>query len=197
VPVVLLSEDRLCAGDIRMAQHGISIFAYKPIRRGQLLEALNRALNNQPPPRKEPMIPMLDRTFAQRVPLRILVADDNPINVKVARAYLERMGYRVEQAANGEEVMQILELHPFDLVLLDVRMPILDGFQAAREICRKWDIHQRPRLIAMTGNAMQGDREECLAAGMDDYISKPLRLNELEAMLRRWGKPGRPNSPIL
>ena len=197
LPVVLLSEERLRSGDVRMAQHGISIFAYKPIRRGQLLESLNRALNNQPPSRKELAVPILDRTFAQRVPLRILVADDNPINVKVARAYLERMGYRVEQAANGEEVIQTLELHPFDLVLLDVRMPILDGFEAARQICLKWDSRQRPRLIAMTGNAMQGDREKCLAAGMDDYISKPVRLNELEAVLLRWGKPGQPTSPIL
>ena len=197
LPVILLSDERLRAADPRLAQLGLSIFAYKPIRRGQLLEAVNRALNNQPPPRKDPPVPILDRSFAQRVPLRILVADDNPINVKVARAYLERMGYRVEQAANGQEVLQTLDLHPFDLVLLDVRMPILDGFEAARQICQKWDIHRRPRLIAMTGNAMQGDREKCLAAGMDDYISKPVRLNELEAVLIRWGKPSLPAAAMV
>jgi len=97
------------------------------------------------------------------------------------------MGYRPEMANNGLEVIQALELKPFDLVLMDVQMPEMDGYEAARQICDRWP-DQRPRLIAMTGNAMQGDREKCLLAGMDDYIAKPVRPKELEAALLRWGK---------
>jgi CheY-like chemotaxis protein len=88
---------------------------------------------------------------------------------------------------NGREVIQALELQPYDVVFLDVQMPEMDGFEAARQICLRWQ-ERRPRLIAMTGNAMQGDREKCLKAGMDDYLSKPIRAKELETMLLRWGK---------
>jgi CheY-like chemotaxis protein len=97
------------------------------------------------------------------------------------------MGYRVGLVSNGLEVLQALELQPYDIVFLDVQMPEMDGYEAASQICRRWK-EERPSLIAMTGNAMQGDREKCLAAGMDDYISKPVRVKELESVLMRWGR---------
>jgi len=129
----------------------------------------------------------MDETPASRLPLRILLADDGPVNLKVGKCYLEKMGYRAGMVSNGLEVIQALELQPYDVVFLDVQMPEMDAYEAARQICRRWQ-GQRPRLIAMTGNAMQGDREKCLEAGMDDYISKPIRTKELEARLLRWGK---------
>jgi CheY-like chemotaxis protein len=85
------------------------------------------------------------------------------------------------------EVLQALERQPYDIVFLDVQMPEMDGYEAARQLRRRWTDTERPRIIAMTGNAMQGDREMCLKAGMDDYIAKPLRVEELRASLERWG----------
>jgi CheY-like chemotaxis protein len=98
---------------------------------------------------------------------------------------LERLGYRVDVAANGLEVLEALRRQPYDVVLMDVQMPEMDGLMTTRQIHQHWPPHQRPRLVAMTANAMQGDREACLRAGMDDYISKPIRTEELmQALLR-------------
>jgi CheY-like chemotaxis protein len=124
-------------------------------------------------------------TLQPRASGRILLAEDNAINQKVAMQLLARLGYRADVAANGIEVLKSLELRPYDVVLLDVQMPEMDGLEAARRICRQWPREKRPRIIAMTANAMQGDREACLAAGMDDYIAKPVQLTDLESALRR------------
>ena len=111
--------------------------------------------------------------------LRILLAEDHLVNQKIALLMLQRLGYRADIAGNGLEVLEALQRQPYDVVLLDVQMPEMDGLEAARCICQQWQPLERPRLIAMTANAMQGDREICLAAGMDDYISKPVRMEEL------------------
>jgi len=187
LPLILLTSTRLRAGDTSASALGISVFIYKPIRRSQLIDTLSRALEGRQQHKKTPAISELDGTLAARLPLRILLADDNPVNLKVGRVYLEKMGYRVGMVSNGLEVLQALELQPYDIVFLDVQMPEMDGYEAAREVCRRWG-EQRPRLIAMTGNAMQGDREKCLEAGMDDYITKPIRAKALEAVLISWGK---------
>ena len=125
---------------------------------------------------------------------RILLAEDNAINQKVAVQLLARLGYRADVAANGLEVLKALELRPYSIVLMDVQMPEMDGLEAARRICRQWPRERRPRMIAMTANAMQGDREACLAAGMDDYIAKPVRLSDLEAALRSNSAAGKTRS---
>jgi CheY-like chemotaxis protein/HPt (histidine-containing phosphotransfer) domain-containing protein len=127
----------------------------------------------------------LDPEMAQRHPLRILLAEDNVVNQKLALRLLEQMGYRADVAANGLEAVAAVERQPYDLVLMDVQMPEMDGFEASREITRRWSVEARPRIVAMTANAMQGDRELCLAAGMDDYMSKPIRVEELVAALER------------
>jgi len=98
---------------------------------------------------------------------------------------LGQMGYRPDVAANGLEVLRSLERQPYDVILMDVQMPEMDGLEASRQICARWPRGQRPHIIAMTANAMQGDRERCLEAGMDDYVSKPIRVEELKSALSR------------
>jgi len=162
----------------------------KPIRPALLLEAIVRALTGDAQQAKRaPVAPRFDDSLAERLPLRLLVADDNAVNQKVASMMLKRLGYTVDMVANGVEVLQALETRSYDLIFLDVQMPEMDGDEAARHICAQWsaNLPARPRLIAMTGNAMQGDRERCLAAGMDDYIAKPVRVEALQAALERWG----------
>jgi CheY-like chemotaxis protein len=188
--ILLLTSVHLRAGDPRAAAARISVSIYKPIRPGQLFEALTQSFDRRlTSPRKAPAASAFDSSFASRLPLRILMADDNRVNQKVGSRFLEKLGYRAELANNGLEVLQALERQPYDIVFLDVQMPEMDGYAAARELHRRWGGAGRPRIIAMTGNAMQGDREKCLEAGMDDYISKPIRVEDLQIALVRWGRP--------
>ncbi|MBI2767682.1 MAG: GAF domain-containing protein [Chloroflexi bacterium] len=118
-------------------------------------------------------------------PLRILLAEDNSVNQQLATLILEGMGYRADIAGNGIEAIELLASHPYDVILMDVQMPEMDGLEATRRICARWPRSERPHIIAMTANAMQGDREACIAAGMDDYLSKPIRVDELASALLR------------
>jgi signal transduction histidine kinase/ActR/RegA family two-component response regulator len=122
---------------------------------------------------------VVDPAMAERHPLRILLAEDNVVNQKLAIRLLQQMGYRADLAGNGIEAIERIEREPYDVVLMDVQMPEMDGLEAARRITAQWPVGQRPRIVAMTANAMQGDREECLAAGMDDYVTKPIRVDAL------------------
>jgi signal transduction histidine kinase/ActR/RegA family two-component response regulator/tetratricopeptide (TPR) repeat protein len=126
-----------------------------------------------------PAKPAIDAGLAERHPLRILLAEDNLVNQKLALRLLSQMGYRADVAANGVEAIDAIERQRYDLVLMDVQMPEVDGLEATRRIVARWQAHERPRIVAMTANAMQGDREECLAAGMDDYLTKPIRVDAL------------------
>jgi CheY-like chemotaxis protein len=116
--------------------------------------------------------------MAARHPLRILLAEDNVVNQKLALRILQQMGYRADLASNGIEAIESVQRQMYDVVLMDVQMPEMDGLDAAREICARWP-GERPRIVAMTANAMQGDRDMCLAAGMDDYLTKPIRVERL------------------
>ncbi len=188
LPILLLSAVRLRSDDLRAADLGISVFVHKPIRPAQLLDAICRSANVAAQrEKKSSPTPTLDAEFASRLPLRILLADDNPINQKVATSVLHKLGYRADVANNGVEVIKALEQKPFDVLFLDVQMPEMDGLECARQITHRWTRDRRPVIIAMTGNALMGDREKCLAAGMDDYISKPVRIADLQGALERWG----------
>jgi len=128
--------------------------------------------------------PRLTNTLAQEYPLRILVAEDHLVNQKLALAVLDKLGYQPDMAANGKEVLEQVSHRNYDIILMDVQMPEMDGLEATRMIRRC--IEHQPVILAMTANAMQGDRDSCLQAGMDDYISKPLDLDELIAQLKKW-----------
>jgi signal transduction histidine kinase len=187
VPLILLSSTRLHPQDSQVEEIAISGFLYKPIHLTKLSEVLGSAFEDRSQSRKKDVPSTVDGTLASRLPLRILLADDNPVNLKVGQRFLEKMGYGVEMVTNGLEVLEALEKQPYDIIFLDVHMPEMDGYEAARKICQQWG-QRRPRLVAITGNALQGDREICLEAGMDDYIAKPIQAKELEAILLRWGK---------
>ncbi|HWQ20807.1 MAG TPA: PAS domain S-box protein [Methanotrichaceae archaeon] len=115
--------------------------------------------------------------------MRILIAEDNAINQRVIRQMLKKLGYRADIAADGLEVLEALELQPYDLVLMDIQMPEMDGFEATKEIRKRWPLG--PKILALTAYALKGDREKCLEAGMDGYISKPVKMDDLSAALLR------------
>jgi PAS domain S-box-containing protein len=127
--------------------------------------------------------PPIDRNLGVRHPLRVLVAEDNAVNQRVAQQMLSRLGYRSDVAANGIEVLEALRRQPYDLVFLDIQMPEMDGLEAAHRIREEWGRTKGPRLVAMTASAMKGDRDDCLAAGIDDYVSKPVQIASLQKAL--------------
>jgi CheY-like chemotaxis protein len=188
--LILLSSKALRADDPRLLALGVRSVISKPIRQGQLLNAMKRAADPQVSAGEVPSGRAFDSGLAVRLPLRILLADDHEVNQKVGSRILQGFGYRCEIANNGLEVIQALERQPFDVVFLDVQMPEMDGYETARQIRKRWIDASRPRLIAMTANALLGDREKCLEAGMDDYIAKPIEIADLQKALERCGKPG-------
>jgi GAF domain-containing protein/CheY-like chemotaxis protein/tetratricopeptide (TPR) repeat protein len=151
----------------------------KPARQSQLFDLLANLLAREAPRKVAAVKPAaLDPELAARHPLRILLAEDNVVNQKLALRLLQQMGYRADLASNGIEAVESVERQTYDVILMDVQMPDMDGLEASRRINARWN-SDRPRIVAMTANAMQGDREMCLAAGMDDYLTKPIRVERL------------------
>jgi PAS domain S-box-containing protein len=192
LPLVLFTS--LGRREARAAEEGFAAYLHKPIKPSQLFDALVSVLAERPVHVRERGVTRseLAPDMARRHPLRILLAEDNVVNQKVALRLLGQMGYRADVAGNGLEAIDAVERQTYDLILMDVQMPELDGFEASREINRRWPGALRPRIVAMTANAMQGDRELCAAAGMDDYVAKPIRVEELVAALER--SPRRPDA---
>ncbi|AEB67278.1 response regulator [Methanothrix soehngenii] len=118
-----------------------------------------------------------------RSTLNILIAEDNPVNQKVAQLMLQRLGHRTDLAANGQEVLRALENQSCDLVLMDIQMPKMDGIEATKHIRSRWQ--QGPKIIAITSFDPEFCREQCFSAGVDDFINKPIRMNELDAAIDR------------
>ena len=156
----------------------------KPVKSGALRDAVVHAIG-QPAKAAPAVAAPVRRKLGDDHPLCILLAEDNVTNQRVAQLILARFGYRADVANNGLEALQALERHVYDVVFLDVQMPEMDGLTAAREICLRHPPARRPRMVAMTANAMVGDRDECMAAGMQDYVAKPVQPSELEGALRR------------
>jgi len=130
-------------------------------------------------------IPSFDETLADQKPLRILLAEDNHVNQKVALKILQKLGYTADVAANGLEAIDALQRHPYDLILMDIQMPEMDGLTATQRIRQSWPAAQQPAIIAVTADALNQQREHYLTAGMDDFVSKPIRVPELQAALKR------------
>lgn len=182
LPILLLTS--MGERRIDLSAAGITGLLTKPVKSGPLFNAVKNILADTRSLAK-PIQGTGDHvTLARDFPLRILIAEDNPVNQRVTALLLQRMGYQPVVVTNGVEVLSVLEHEKFDVVLLDVQMPEMDGLEAAREICRRYSHGARPWMIALTAHAVEGDKAECLAAGMDDYLSKPLRSENLEQALR-------------
>ena len=195
-PIGLRHEASLTARIPRVA------FTNKPVKPAQFFEVLTRAFSNTKPA-SEPAPPPAQaaETLASRQPLRVLLCDDNAINQKVAVRILQQLGYEPDLAANGKEALEALDRKPYDLIFMDVMMPEMDGLEATRMI-RKLEasggsvnFNSHITIIAMTAQAMQGDREKCLEAGMDDYLSKPIRPKDVRVVIERWSAQMGPSAP--
>jgi GAF domain-containing protein/CheY-like chemotaxis protein len=184
LPIVLYSS----VGALDRQSEAVDAFLTKPVKPSALHDTVMDLLAGWTAvavPRPQPASG-LDATLADANPLRILLAEDNAVNQKLALRLLERMGYTADVANNGQEAIDAIGAGSYDVVLMDVQMPEVDGLEATRRIRATWPDLQL-RIVAMTANAMEGDREACLAAGMDDYISKPVRVDALTGALTRTG----------
>jgi CheY-like chemotaxis protein len=182
------------------------VFAHtvnKPVKPAQLCEALVRALLSPKAAVRQQPTARPGQPLTERLPLSILLCDDNAINQKVAARILQSIGYQPDLAANGREALDALDKKPYDLIFMDVLMPEMDGLEATRAIRERQkdgvahpNYQSRIIIVAMTAQAMQGDREKCLAAGMDDYLSKPILPKDVRAIVERWGSQATPAAPV-
>ncbi len=171
---------------------GIEEYLVKPAKQSRLGECLAAVLNSSPDRVLEPVTPVEPLPVASPRNARILLVEDVPINQKVALLQLAKLGYTAEAVSNGLEAIEALQRIPYDIVFMDIHLPELDGYGTTRRI--RQEISHPTYIIAMTANAMQGDREKCLEAGMDDYVAKPVRQPELRAALDRWESAARATS---
>lgn len=183
-------DDRLRSGDV-------AAFLTKPLLSSQLFECL-QTLNRQPveSPAELPTPGRGPRRHADGHVIRILLAEDNMVNQTVALRQLERLGYVVDSSSNGQEALDALTTTDYDVILMDCQMPVMDGYQATAEIRKREQGHKHTIIIAMTAHALKEDREKCLAAGMDDYLSKPVKPVELDDVLERWIRQGLHDAPV-
>jgi PAS domain S-box-containing protein len=190
--VYLTGNEIVDEGTLREA--GINAYTSKPVGQRELFDAIAIALAHEalPLPRaaSAPRPPAQSTrivTFDEKQGVRVLLVEDNFLNMKLTMSQLERLGYAADSVANGKEAVETLGARDYDVVLMDCQMPVMDGYQATLEIRRREKATgRRHRIIAMTANALEGDREKCLAAGMDDYLAKPTRHEELERALARY-----------
>jgi CheY-like chemotaxis protein/signal transduction histidine kinase len=185
IPLVLMAA----AGDPNSKRHPelVTSVVNKPLRKHQLAKHVRhglKQLNKNAATEEKNVKPKLSTNFSEQYPLRILIAEDNPTNLKLATKVLGKLGYTPDTVLNGKQVLEIVSQKTYDVILMDVQMPEMDGMEASRMI--RLCLSVQPVIIAMTANTLQGDREDCLQAGMDDYISKPINLEELVHTLEKW-----------
>ena len=186
LPLILLSSS-----SHNVEKDGKPLFkatALKPVKHHELFNLVVSTLQQHPHiAGSTPSTALEQGVLAEELPLRILIAEDNPVNQKLMARILQQLGYEADLVANGREALDAVERQKYDILLLDVHMPRMDGFEAARHIVNRWKSHERPRLIAVTADALAGDREKSIEAGMDDYLSKPVRFEQVRSALKRWG----------
>jgi CheY-like chemotaxis protein len=181
LPLIMLSALGGNSADLEKSTVNFAAVLSKPVKQSHLYDALVQILDNQPASDQARVAPQ--DILAPAHQLRILLAEDNPVNQKVAMHMLKRIGYQADIAINGAEVLAKLRVSPYDVVLMDLQMPKVDGMEATRRILAEFPPTRRPQIIAMTANAMEGDREECLRAGMNHYITKPVKIEQLAEVL--------------
>jgi len=195
LPLILLTSMGVKSDSPEFSRAAFASCLTKPVKQAQLQETLLRVLSGaKPVMRPTPASAKLDPNLAARLPLRVLICDDNAVNQKVAVRLLQQMGYKAAVAANGVEALAAIDRDPCDLIFMDIMMPEMGGMEATQAIRvrqaerAKYPNYKSPIVIvAMTANAMQGDREKCLAAGMDDYLAKPVRPEDIRSVVERWG----------
>jgi signal transduction histidine kinase/DNA-binding response OmpR family regulator/HPt (histidine-containing phosphotransfer) domain-containing protein len=200
--VVALSSVGLCIDPAVAESVGIRACMTKPVRRSEILECLMSVLSEEETPRDlKPGRCDVPAVEPGLIDIEVLLVDDNPVNQEVAREMLESLGCRVDIASNGREALHALSSGAYDIVFMDCQMPELDGYETTRIMRQREQAHpSRSRhipVIAMTAHAMQGDSEKCLLAGMDDYLSKPVTVEQLQAVLSRWTDAGIAGRPTL
>lgn len=175
----------------RMQKMGCRGYLLKPVKQTQLYEMIATILNDGSPAEKmrnDKILTQYSIAEQLREKAKILLVEDNPINQRVAVKMLEKRGYKLDIADNGLEALELMKRNKYDLLLMDVQMPKMDGYEATRNIRKNESGASRIPIIAMTANALKGDKEKCLQAGMDDYVSKPFRPNELYSIVEKWHK---------
>jgi CheY-like chemotaxis protein len=188
----------------RMQGCGIDACLMKPVRQSQLLNTLVSAWSKKqggalaPETRAPREAAAMKSKLADRfagAPMRVLVAEDNVVNQKVAVLMLKRLGVHAEVAGNGREAVEMCAARPYDVIFMDCQMPEMDGYAATAEIRKQQGSDRRTVIVAMTADAMEGCRERCIAAGMDTYVSKPVRLDDLIEALQTWAPHPVPAGP--
>lgn len=185
LPIIIITSIGKKEENFENTTADIAAIITKPIKQYQLYENLITVLNgNRKAKRKEKRssLQIQDKKY-----LKILLAEDNVVNQKVALKLLEKMGYRADIAANGLEVLEAVKKIHYDIIFMDILMPEMDGYETTKYLIKEVSDTIRPKIIAMTANAMSGDKEKCLEIGMDDFISKPVKIEELQEVLIRWG----------
>jgi two-component system, sensor histidine kinase and response regulator len=179
---------------------GIAAFLSKPLRQSRLLDCLRVVARGESDDRTAPKPPSITAGMRLDRSTRVLVVEDNIVNQRLALFMLRALGVNAEIAANGIEALRAVERYRYDVVMMDCQMPVMDGYEATREIRRREGSSRRTPIIAVTAHALEGERDKCLAAGMDDYLSKPVKREALAAMLDRWApaeKPAAASAPAF
>lgn len=189
LPLIMLTSVGKQELDVDTVKQIFTSFVSKPIKQSQLFNIILDAFTNKKDKAdKKAIEPETEIETYNTLPLRILVAEDNIINQKLVLKMLGQLGFMADVVGNGKEVIEALRRQRYDIIFMDVQMPEMDGLETTRYILKNWRDDVRPRIIAMTANAMHGDREICIDAGMDDYISKPILIDEIKETIKKWVK---------
>jgi CheY-like chemotaxis protein len=188
IPVLLLVSHGRQPPAEALAAANIHCCAVKPLRRHVLVDRIKEMASGPAPRPQAISTPQPKALLAERIPLRILLVEDNPVNKKVALRLLDRLGYTADAASSGAEAIQAVSQGSYQLVFMDVQMPEIDGLEATRRIRTLLPAERQPQIVALTANALVGDAEMCREAGMDDYVSKPVTPEDIHnAIVRRFG----------